>query len=179
MKIAQFKRKVTISTTSYATGDWTLNTSAPHLLAVGDTFQIANQATGDFIKVTTIAGTTGSVIKFTFADANAQFAGDFFVYSFPAGFSGVSEVETLGTTISTVQATTTTTSGNGSHSVLFQYSNDKVGWITVATSTPASAASPVTDGFALQAPWLYVRLNVTSVTGTGAKMIATLSGERV
>lgn len=179
MKIAQFKRKITISNAAYATGDWTLTTSGNHLLAVGDTFKIVNKATNDTITATAIAGTTGSTLKFTYAVANAEFSGDFFVYSFPTGFSGVSEVETLGTTISTVQATTTTSSGNGTHSVAFQYSNDKVGWITVANSAPASAASPITDGFVLQAPWLYVRLNVTSVTGTGGKMIATLSGERV
>jgi len=180
MKLVKFKRIVNVSNQSYnsGTGQYTLTTSAAHLLNVGDTFTIMNTVTSMMETVTCLAGTTGSTVVFAFAWATAIWGSTFYVYNFPAAFSGNSEIETHNGTISTFQATTTTSSGTGSHNISFQFSNDKVGWITVANSTP-SGTSPVTDGFALQAPWMFVRVNVTSIVGTGAVMTVSMAGERM
>lgn len=185
MKIIKFKRKVSVNAAVYSSGasTWTLTTAVAHLLAVGDVFQIYNFTGQKLITVTTIAGTTGSTIVFSNTsidtDATATLDNYFYIYSFPTGFTGLSEVENIGTTLATMQATTTIVSGTGSHSIQYQYSNDKIGWINGNASAPSAAATSVTDGFTLANPWLYGRFNVVSVTGTGAKLTFTVVGERL
>lgn len=79
-------------------------------------------------------------------------------------------------TYATMQGIVTTTSGNGSATILVQVSNDPLAlsspstasWLTYATITLPAGASPVTDGITINAPWLYVRANLTAITGTGA-----------
>lgn len=79
------------------------------------------------------------------------------------------------------QATLTCSSGNCSATVLWQVSNDTTAandaarnWITMATTTFASAASPQVDGFTSNTPWAYVRSNVTAISGTSAQVVTTL-----
>lgn len=184
MKITNFKRTITISNAVFATGNWTLTTTAPHLIGVGEVINLFNGTANMPSAVTTIAGTTGSTIVFVGADAtnsnsNAAFVKTFTVSTFPTGFSGFSDVETIGTDNATFQTTTTTTAGTGNHSVQYQVSNDKIAWINKTNSTPAIAASPISDAFSLSECWVYARISVTSVAGTGGKMIATAAGERL
>jgi hypothetical protein len=81
----------------------------------------------------------------------------------------------------TIQYTLTTSSGNGSATIVTQVSNDTTAandaarnWITAATTTFASAASPQVDGFTMNTPWAFVRFNVTAISGTGATVTGTL-----
>ena len=64
------------------------------------------------------------------------------------------------------QATVTGT-GAVTATVKIEVSNDNAGWITAGTIT-LSGTTTATDGFAIQSPWLYVRANVTALTGTNA-----------
>lgn len=53
--------------------------------------------------------------------------------------------------------------------VLVQVTNDATNgpWMTAATFT-LSGTTSASDGVALEAPWAYVRGNVSAITGTGA-----------
>ncbi len=68
------------------------------------------------------------------------------------------------------QAVLTCTSGNCTGTVIFEVSADGVNFITAATITFASAASPQTDGYVSYEVWPYIRTRVTAITGTGASI---------
>ena len=51
--------------------------------------------------------------------------------------------------------------------VLVQVSNDAINWMTLGTIT-LSGTTLTSDGFTAEAPWAYVRGNVTAISGTGA-----------
>ena len=72
----------------------------------------------------------------------------------------------------TFQVSGTTTAGSGSAVVVIQVSNDATNWITAGTVTLTLGTASTTDGFTTQAPWKYVRANVTTLTGTGASVSA-------
>jgi len=56
-------------------------------------------------------------------------------------------------------------------------SNDGIGWINDSNSTFAlSGSNLVSFGFVSDKPWKYARLNLTTLTGTGAAVTATLAG---
>lgn len=106
--------------------------------------------------------------------------------NFPAVVSdGIGEVSTLathaGTTTGTavvvntrgrtVQAVLTTSSGSGSATVIIEVSLDGSNFITAGTITFASAASPQTDGFVINAPWAFIRSRCTALAGAGASCV--------
>lgn len=66
----------------------------------------------------------------------------------------------------TAQATVSGT-GAVTATVNIEVSNDGAGWIVAGTIT-LSGTTTATDGFVIQAPWLYSRGNVTAISGTGA-----------
>lgn len=68
----------------------------------------------------------------------------------------------------TYQATGATTNGVGSAVVAIEVSNDNSAWITAGTITLTLGTSATTDGFAVNAAWVYTRAKVTTLTGTGA-----------
>ena len=72
----------------------------------------------------------------------------------------------------TYQATITGT-GALTATVAIQVSNDGTNWITQSTIT-LSGTGYDTDGAALEAPWPYVRGNVTAITGTAAAVTLTV-----
>lgn len=70
------------------------------------------------------------------------------------------------------QAKGTTSSGTGAATVVVEVSltgatNE---WITLGTITLTLGTTVTTDGFASDAPWTYVRGNVTAISGTGASV---------
>lgn len=69
----------------------------------------------------------------------------------------------------TFQGLGSTTSGVGTAVIVVQGSNDNVNFITLGTITLTLGTAVTSDGFASDARWNYVRGNVTSITGTGAK----------
>jgi hypothetical protein len=85
-----------------------------------------------------------------------------------AGAATGPAVEVGQNSIRTFQAVLTCTSGNCSGTVEWEVSNDGTNFILAATTTFSAAASPQTDGFVSDAPWLYVRSDVTAISGTGA-----------
>ncbi len=56
-------------------------------------------------------------------------------------------------------------------------SNDGVNFETAGTIQLSGTTSDH-DGLALDAPWPYIQLNVTAITGTGAAVTATMSSEK-
>lgn len=69
-----------------------------------------------------------------------------------------------------------TVSGTGAvtSTVLIQVSNDGTNYITAGTIT-LSGTTSATDGFVLDAPWAYVRANVTAISGTSAAVTVTMA----
>lgn len=70
----------------------------------------------------------------------------------------------------TFQATGTTTSGSGAATVKIQVSNDASNWLDLATISLTLSTTAASDGLAADAPWGYVRANVTAISGTGASV---------
>ena len=66
----------------------------------------------------------------------------------------------------TVQANVSGT-GSVSATVEIHVSNDAFGWMTIGTIT-LSGTTSASDGFAVLAPWEFVRAKVTAISGTGA-----------
>lgn len=70
----------------------------------------------------------------------------------------------------TFQAAGTTTSGTGSATVKAQASNNDTDWLDLGTITLTLSTTSTSDGFTVEAPWRYVRGNVTAISGTGASV---------
>ena len=70
----------------------------------------------------------------------------------------------------TFQADGTTSSGSGSATIKVQVSNDNSNWIDLGTVTLSLSTTSATDGFTSDAPWAFVRGNVTAISGTGASV---------
>lgn len=68
------------------------------------------------------------------------------------------------------QAVGTTSSGAGATTVLVQGSLDDTNWITLGTISLTLSTTASTDGFTTDAPWLYIRGNCASISGTGASV---------
>lgn len=73
-----------------------------------------------------------------------------------------------------------TVSGSGAvtATVKIQVSNDpdNLGWLDLGTIT-LSGTTTATDGFASEGSWLYMRCNVTAITGTSASVRCVCAGE--
>lgn len=78
----------------------------------------------------------------------------------------IAQAETRGK--ATLQASGLTTSGAGAAEIAVQVSNDNVNWLTLGTISLTLSTTESSDGFAFDAPWAFVRGNVTSISGTGA-----------
>lgn len=69
---------------------------------------------------------------------------------------------------SSFQATVTGT-GTVTATIAIEVSNDGTNWCATPMGTiTLSGTTSSTDGFTTQAPWKYVRANVTAISGTGA-----------
>lgn len=88
--------------------------------------------------------------------------------------SGTSKTYNLWGTTATVQAKVVGT-GAVTADVAVQVSNNGTDFHTLSTIALTATTSDV-DGYAITAPWGYVRLDVTNVTGTGATVTAFLGG---
>lgn len=67
------------------------------------------------------------------------------------------------------QGVVTTTSGNGSATILIEGSLDGVNYATVVTLTIASGSSGANAIAAGNYPYPFIRSNVTAISGTGAQ----------
>ena len=70
----------------------------------------------------------------------------------------------------TFQAVGSTTAGAGTATVKVQVSNDEEIWLDAASIALTLATIESSDGFTLDAPWKFVRANLTALTGTGAEV---------
>jgi len=69
---------------------------------------------------------------------------------------------------STFQASGSVASATGAATIAVQVSDDNINWLTLGTITLALTTTSSSDGFASDAPWAFVRGNVTAISGTGA-----------
>ena len=76
---------------------------------------------------------------------------------------------------STIQATVTG-SGAVTATLLVEFSNDNVGWIPAGASPTISLSGTnlATDGFKVDAAWVYVHCELLSITGTDAAVTLTV-----
>lgn len=74
-----------------------------------------------------------------------------------------------------VESHGTTTSGSGATSVTIEVSNNNATWQTAGTIGLTLGTTQTSDGFVMDAPWLYVRANVASISGTGASVSVIIS----
>jgi hypothetical protein len=74
-----------------------------------------------------------------------------------------------------VEAHGTTSSGSGAASISIEVSNNGTSWITAGTIGLTLGTTQTSDGFVMDAPWLYVRANVASISGTGASVSVIIS----
>jgi hypothetical protein len=72
----------------------------------------------------------------------------------------------------TYQASGTTASGSGAATILVQGSNDDANWDTIGTITLTLGVSSTSGSFVSADRYLYVRGNVSSISGTGASVNA-------
>lgn len=70
----------------------------------------------------------------------------------------------------TFQCVGSTTAGVGASTVTVQVSNDNTNWLTVGTVSLTLSTTETSDGFAMDAPWAFVRGNVTAISGTGGSV---------
>ncbi len=75
----------------------------------------------------------------------------------------------------TFQAKGTTSAGAGASVVSIQVSNDTSNWITAGTISLTLATTSSSDGFAITAPWAFVRAKIDSISGTGASVTVLMS----
>lgn len=68
----------------------------------------------------------------------------------------------------TFQASGTTSAGAGAATIVVQVSNDNTNWLTAGTISLTLSTTSTTDGFVLDAKWVYIRGNVTAISGTNA-----------
>jgi len=68
----------------------------------------------------------------------------------------------------TFQATGDTTSGAGAATIAIEVSNNATNWLLHDTIALTLSTTPVSAGIEMDAPWTYVRGNVTAISGTGA-----------
>ena len=76
--------------------------------------------------------------------------------------------------LATFQVSGLVTASTGAAVVLIQFSNDGTNWITGGTVTLTLGTSATSDGFTTNAPWKYVRANVSSISGTNASVSAVM-----
>ena len=82
---------------------------------------------------------------------------------------------TVGSDNKTVQITGTTTAGAGAVSVAVEVTNDTTWpWIPIGTLSLTLGTTATTDGLAIHAGWKNIRARVTSISGTGAKVSASV-----
>lgn len=74
----------------------------------------------------------------------------------------------------TFQATGTTSAGVGAVDVNIEVSNDLVKYIVMGTISLTLGTTATTDGFVSDAPWKYVKANVTAISGTNATVTVTM-----
>lgn len=90
--------------------------------------------------------------------------------------TGLSERHAPRSAKRTFQATGATSAGAGSAVVDILASNDGVGFLVIGTISLTLGVTSVTDGFASDAPWLYIKADLKTLTGTDATVTVTMGG---
>lgn len=76
------------------------------------------------------------------------------------------------------QASGTTSSGSGSASIIIYGSLDGTNYAELGTISLTLGTAATNDAFAVDAPWVYVKANVSAISGTGASVDAYMAVRR-
>lgn len=87
---------------------------------------------------------------------------------------GAGDAKALDGANSCFQASGLTTSGAGAAVVTIEVSNDRISWLTAGTISLTLGTTATSDGFTMTASWPFARAYVTSISGTGAEVSATV-----
>lgn len=98
-----------------------------------------------------------------------------FVAQTTTGASSAIRPENLAQTNQVFQASGTTASGTGSATIKLQGSNDGTNWVDIGSISLTLGTAATSDKVVSVQNWLFVRGNVTALTGTGASINATLN----
>jgi len=93
--------------------------------------------------------------------------------------TGASDAHIMNGPKATFQAIGETSAGSGSATIKIEVSNEAVpatdtsgddyaDWIEAGTITLTLSTTKATDGFTIDAPWRWVRANLTAISGTDA-----------
>ncbi len=124
------------------------------------------------IKNTTIVGTLGG----TTGIGINNFPATLETFLVANGSSQTGTVYNLPSGRATIQSVANGTSGAFTSTTEIYVSNDGTNFILSGTITLSGTATTAdTEGIAINAPWAYIRVNETSLTGTGASNTVTLS----
>ena len=74
----------------------------------------------------------------------------------------------------TLQAIGTTTTGIGSATINIEVSNDSINWLVHDTITLTLSTVVAVAGIEMNSPWMFVRGNIITTSGTGATVSLTM-----
>lgn len=173
MKPIKIQRKLVITNATWAAGDWTLTTSAPHYIGVGDTFVFTSTSgkgnsspEPQSIIATCKTGTTGSTIVFTEIE-RITVPVEIYVDNFGTGFNSTVDFtfqhgSTYNGLIHVVSNGTATSTG-----VQAFGSIDKIHWVSLGSSTALTAGNQVE--ISVTKPYVYGRLSIATTAAAGGE----------
>lgn len=159
MKLIQIKRKVAISSTSWATNTWTVNFGAAHYLAATDTFSFIDPVTTLETTLTVAGVTDADTITATSTNSALSFPTFVFLENYGTGATGAQDTFTLAFNDTINGLIHVVSNGTATVTAKAQGSLDKLHWVDHGTATAVTAGTqleiPVTK------PYPYMRLNFT------------------
>lgn len=69
-----------------------------------------------------------------------------------------------------IQCVGKTSSGTGAATVYIEVSNNQIDWHTAGIFSLSLTTTQISEGFTIDAPWLWTRARISALSGTGAKV---------
>jgi hypothetical protein len=155
-------------TSTWAAGVLTVTTNAVHNLVSGDVISLAFSASPQEINGAVV--TVTSTVQFTIPSTMKFDIGTgLVIVPFVRGTGTKSFTVGKGAGEPTIFQCVLAGTGALTANVLFQASLNNINWVTLSTVV-LSGTTTATDGFTSSAVWPYMQINVTSITGTNAKL---------
>jgi hypothetical protein len=176
MKLTQIKRKVAISSTSWATDTWTINFGAAHYLLAADTFKFVDPVTTQEVTLTVAGVTDADTVTVSSTNSLLKFPSFVFLENYGTGATGAQDTFTLSFNDTVSGLVHVVSNGTATVTAKAQGSLDQTHWVDHGTATAVTAGSqleiPVTK------PYPYMRLNFTVAVGSAGGGANTIKAYR-